>query len=124
MLPNHTTPRSAVDNTAPVPQTMPLRLTGMPTADEIFDRPVPAAPWLPSTSVVSIALTILPLVNDDLVADLITELLMTVVDKSEELDALRSEISVLLHRLHEADREKAHLIGWLRVARGVEGGTE
>lgn len=83
---------------------------GMPTANDLFDRPAAPSPWLPSQPAVEMALAILPVITDALAADVITELATTVVDLREELDAVRTEVSVLLQMMHDSGSEIANFV--------------
>jgi uncharacterized coiled-coil protein SlyX len=83
--------------------TPPTNAIGMPSADEIFDRPMAPSGWLSSQPAVKIALAALPAITDALAADVITELATTVVDLREQLDATRAEVSVLLQMMHASE---------------------
>ena len=80
----------------------------MPAASDIrwtLDR----APWLPARPVTEITLEALPIVADDLTAELITTLAMTVADLQEEMNAVRAVNSAAFTHAHEQQREIVRL---------------
>ena len=62
----------------------------MPTADEIFgQRPAPV-PWPSSRLVLALVVEVLPVIEDDLTADLVEHLALSLVDRDDELHAVRA----------------------------------
>ena len=67
-----------------------------PTADEIFgQRPAPA-PWQSSPPVLALVVEVLPTIEDDLTADLVEYLALSLVDRDDELRAVRAVLSSAL----------------------------
>ena len=91
-------------------------IDGMPTADEIFDRrPVPRP--LPSSDVVlALAIAVLPTIADDIEADLIEHLALEIVNRDEELLAVRALLAAALEQLqldigeHDRIRDQHHRV--------------
>ena len=107
----------------PVP--MPVPLTDatsadadvIPTAENIFDRPLASAPWLPSRPVLDLALTAIPVVTDDLAASIIVQMAETIVDLREELQSVRSVQAMALGLLHQRHAEVIRLKSRLSAQR-------
>lgn len=71
-------------------------VSGMPTAAEIFGpRPVPML-WPSSRDVLALAIELLPTIADDLTADLVEHLALALVDRGQELRAVRAVLSAAL----------------------------
>jgi hypothetical protein len=81
----------------------------MPTADEIFGRQLAPVPWRSSSLVLALAVELLPTIEDDLTADLVEQLVLALVDKDEELAAVRSVISAALEQSHGQHTEIVRL---------------
>jgi hypothetical protein len=83
-------------------------VAGMVTAAEIFGpRQVPM-PWPSSRDVLAPALELLPTITDDLTADLVQHLTMALVDRHDELRAVRAVLSAALEHSHAltVDRDR------------------
>ncbi len=81
---------------------------GMSTASDIkwtLDGPS----WPQARPVIDVTLEALPIVADDLTADLITELVVTVADLQEELSGVRAVNSAALVQVHAQHREIVRL---------------
>ena len=85
-------------------------LTGMPTADEIFGRYQVLVPGPSSrAAVLAISIEMLPTIQDDMAADLIQILALALVDRDEELRAVRSVLSAALEHAHKDHVENSRL---------------
>ena len=67
------------------------------------------APWLSSARVRSVAVKVLPTVEDDIAADVIEQQALALVDRDEELKSLRTVLSVALDLLHASQARTARL---------------
>lgn len=77
----------------------------MPTADEIFgQRPAPA-PWPSSRPLLELVIELLPAIEDDLTADLVEHVALELVDRDEELRAVRAVLSSALGLLYAQHAE-------------------
>src|SRR5207302_2027141 len=68
----------------------------MPTADEIFGRPLGPVPWPSSRPVLALAVELLPTIADDLTADLVEQLALALADRDDEVRAGRAVLSSAL----------------------------
>ena len=78
------------------------------------------APWLPSARVLSVAVKVLPTVEDDIAADVIEQQALALVDRDEELKSLRAVLAVALDLAHAWQAERMRLrrtVAELRQAR-------
>jgi hypothetical protein len=85
-----------------------IDVSGMPTADEIFNRP-PPPPWPSARPVITLLLEALPEVADDIDANIIEQAAITSADLTEELRAVRMVLSETLAQNHDQRREIARL---------------
>ena len=88
-------------------------------ADEIRWDLTPA-PWLSSARVLSVAVMVLPTVEDDIAADVIEQQALALVDRDEELTSLRAVLAVALDLAHASQAERMRLrrtVAELRQAR-------
>ena len=92
-------------------------------ADEIrWDLAPP--PWLSSARVLSVAVKVLPTVEDDIAADVIEQQALALVDRDEELKSLRAVLAVALEIMHTSQAERMRLrkrVIELQQARRQEG---
>lgn len=93
----------------PVTATDVAAVESLPTADELFTRRSAPAPWPSSTAVRALGLELLPTIADDLTADLVEHLSLSLVDRGDELRAVRSVLSAALALLHGQHVEIARL---------------
>lgn len=77
----------------------------MPTADEIFGQRLAPAPWPSSRPVLALVVELLPAIEDDLTADLVEHLALSLVDRDDELRAVREVLSSALAHLHAQHAE-------------------
>ena len=92
----------------------------MPSADEIFGRRMAPPPWSRSRPVLALAVELLPTVADDLTADLLEEMALTMAHRDEELRAVRMVLSQALERLHRQYVETRRLQRRLAVRLDAE----
>ena len=79
----------------------------MPTADEIFGQQLAPPPWLSSRPLLDLVVSVLPLIDDDLAADLLEQLALALVDRDDEVRGVRAVLSsalVLAHAQHLENR--------------------
>lgn len=81
----------------------------MRTADEIFGQRLALAPWLAVGPSVELVVAILPTVEDDLAADVVEHLGLELVDRVEEVRALRAVLSAALALARALDVENLRL---------------
>ena len=71
------------------------------------------APWPSSARLLAFVVEVLPTIDDEPVADLIEQLALLVVERDEEVAAVRVELSVALDLLHKeqttSDRRRTEL---------------
>lgn len=79
------------------------------TAAEIPWTLAPAPPWPSSRPVLALAIELLPTIDDDLVADLVEQLTVALIDRAEELRAVRAVRCEALALAHSHHREIARL---------------
>ena len=72
----------------------------MPTADEIFGQQLAPPPWLSSRPLLDLVVSVLPLSEDDLAADLLEQLALALVDQDDEIRAVRAVLSSALAMSH------------------------
>lgn len=72
----------------------------IPTADEIFSRQPGPAPWPASADVLALVVEMLPAIEDDLTTDLVEHLALSLVDRDDELRAVRAVLSSTLGLSH------------------------
>ncbi len=77
----------------------------MPSVAEIFGPRLAPAPWPPSRPVLDLAIEVLPIVSDDVAADLLEQMAVTVADQRDELRALRATLSRALAHAHQQHLE-------------------
>ena len=101
----------------------------MPTADEIFDRKVARASWPSSRLALALVVEMLPTIEDYPIADLVEHLALAIVDRDDELSAMRAVTSAALALAHtqhlEIGRLQKRLIALLddlRVLRAKSNG--
>ena len=82
--------------------------SGMPAASDIR-WVIDAAPWLAARRLIDIAIEALSVVADDLAADVIMALALTVADLNEEMNAVRAVQRVAFGHLHQQHRELLRL---------------
>jgi hypothetical protein len=83
-------------------------IAGMVPVDAIFGhRPAPMSPW--SDPVIPLAIAVLPTLEDDLAADLVECLAFALVDRREELRAVRTVLSAALEQSHTLQVENLRL---------------
>ena len=70
------------------------------TADEIFDRRLAPAPWRSSRQFLALVVEVLPLIEDDLMADLLEQLALALGDRDDEVRAVRGVLSSALALSH------------------------
>ena len=77
-------------------------MTGGPmlTADEIFGQQLAPTPWLSSRPLLDLVVSVLPLSEDDLAADLLEQLALALVDQDDEIRAVRAVLSSALAMSH------------------------
>lgn len=80
----------------------------LPTVAEIF-RPTTLVQCSSTRSVLDIAIELLPTIDNDLEADLVEALLLGILDKEEELCAVRLVLSRILALSHEPHVEIVRL---------------
>ena len=69
-----------------------------------------APSWGPSSArLLAVVVELLPKIDDDLLADLIEQLAVTLVARDERVRAIREVESVTLDELHRTQRENRHL---------------
>ena len=98
----------------------------MPSAEEIFGPRLAPAPWLSSRPVIDLVVEILPTIKDDLAAELIEHLALTLVDRDDQLRAILAVLSSTFSLLHLEQAENVRLRRRnrdLRDARRLERGT-
>ena len=79
----------------------------MPTADEIFGQQFAPPSWLSSRPLLDLVVSVLPLIDDDLAADLLEQLALALVDRDDEVRGVRAVLSsalVLAHAQHLENR--------------------
>jgi hypothetical protein len=81
----------------------------MPTADEIFGRELAPAPWPSSRPVLALVVEVLPTIEDELAADLLEYLALALVDRDDELRAVRAVLSSALALTHTQHAEIVRL---------------
>lgn len=81
----------------------------MPTADEIFGRRPALTPWPSSRAVLALVIEVLPTVEDDLAVDLVSHLALALVDRGDELRAVRAVLSSALALSHAQHAELIRL---------------
>ena len=69
-------------------------------AAEIFGRRPAPVPWPSSRPVLALAIELLPTIADDIEADLIETLALTIIDRGDELRAVRAVLSSALALSH------------------------
>ena len=72
----------------------------MPTADEIFGQQFAPPPWLSSRPLLDLVVSVLPLIDDDLAADLLEQLALALVDRDGEVGGVRAVLSAALAMSH------------------------
>lgn len=77
-----------------------ISLFKMPTADEMFGRPLPPAPWPVPGRVLALVVELLPTIEDDLMADLLEHLALALADRDDEVRAVRAVLSSALALSH------------------------
>jgi hypothetical protein len=70
------------------------------TADEIFDRPAAASPWPSWQPLVALVSELLPTIEDLLILDLVECLGLALVERDEEVHAVRAVLSLALAESH------------------------
>ena len=94
----------------------------MPTADEIFGPRIAPAPWPSSRPVLALIVEVLPTIEDDLTADLLEYVALALVDRDDEVRAVRAVLSsglALSHNQHvEILRLRQRLADLLDARRG------
>jgi hypothetical protein len=88
------------------------------TASEIFGEHLAPAPWPSSDRVLGIAIARLPSIQDDRAADLVEYLLHAILDREDELRAVRVVQSEALGLLHAQHAEIVQLQARLVALRG------
>ena len=79
----------------------------MPTADDIFGQQFAPPPWLSSRPLLDLVVSVLPLSEDDLAADLLEQVALALVDRDDEVRGVRAVLSsalVLAHAQHLENR--------------------
>ena len=93
----------------------------MPTADEIFGQQFAPPSWLSSRPLLDLVVSVLPLIDDDLAADLLEQLALALVDRDDEVRGVRAVLSsalVLAHAQHvEILRLRRRLVDLLDARR-------
>ena len=64
-----------------------------------------SAPWPSSRPLMALIVEVLPVIEDDLAADLIEHLALAIIDRDDELRAVRSIQSAVLAHSHAQDAE-------------------
>ena len=72
----------------------------MPTAHKMSGRRLAPAPWLSSRPVLALIVEVLPTVEDDLTADLLEYVALVLVERDDELRAVRAVLSSALTLTH------------------------
>ena len=72
----------------------------MPTANEMFGQRLAPAPWLSSRPVLALVLEVLPLIEDELTADLLEQVVSALADRDDELRVVRAVLSAALGLSH------------------------
>ena len=72
----------------------------MPTADEIFGQQFAPPSWLSSRPLLDLVVSVLPLIDDDLAADLLEQLALALVDRDGEVGGVRAVLSAALAMSH------------------------
>jgi hypothetical protein len=75
-------------------------VSGALTADEIFSRRPAPVPWPSWRPVLALAVEALPAIDDGLMADVVEHLAVALVDRDEELHAVRAVLSAALAQSH------------------------
>jgi hypothetical protein len=81
----------------------------MPTADEIFGRRIEPAPWPSSRLRLALVVELLPTIEDELTADLLEHLALSLVDRDDELRGVRAVLSSSLALSHTQQLEIVRL---------------
>ena len=68
-----------------------------------------SAPWPSSRPLMALIVEVLPVIEDDLAADLIEHLALAIIDRDDELRAVRSIQSAVLAHSHAQDAENVRL---------------
>jgi hypothetical protein len=79
------------------------------TADDIFRQRPTIRLWRSSRDVLALVVEILPRLDNDLARDLVEHLALTIVERDEELRAVRAVESFGLAQLHALQREVKRL---------------
>ncbi len=80
-----------------------------PTVDEIFGRPLAPAPWPSSRPVLNLATELLPIIEDAIASDAIELLALSLVERDDELGAVRLVVSEALTLAHQQHAEVLRL---------------
>ena len=93
----------------------------MLTADDIFGQQFAPPPWLSSRPLLDLVVSVLPLSEDDLAADLLEQVALALVDRDDEVRGVRAVLSaalVLAHAQHvEILRLRRRLVDLLDARR-------
>jgi hypothetical protein len=81
-------------------------------ADEIFGRQLAPAGWRSSRPVLALVVELLPTIDDALTADLLEHLALALLDRDDEVRALRAVLSSALALSHAQNTEAI----WLQAA--------
>lgn len=77
-----------------------IDIARMVPVDAIFGRRPAPTPWPPSRAALALVVEVLPAIDDALAADLIEHLALALVDRGDELRAMRAVLSSALEQLH------------------------
>ncbi len=69
----------------------------------------PAPPWTSDTDIIAAAIALLPELVDDDAARLVERMALTLVERDEQIAAIRTTLSITLAQLHVAERENRRL---------------
>ncbi len=72
----------------------------MPTADEIFGQQLAPPPRLSSRPLLDLVVSVLPLSEDDLAADLLEQLALALIDRDDEVRGVRAVLAAALDLAH------------------------
>ena len=78
------------------------------TADQVCWE-LPPAPWPSSDSLLALVVELLPMIEDEVEADLVQRLGLALVERDEQVAAMRLVLSVALAALNDSHREKDRL---------------
>ena len=79
------------------------------TAGCINWTPAPGPYWPSSDDVIAAAIALLPTIDDEITAEVVEALALSLIDSREEANAIRRTQAVVLDLLHQAGREGRRL---------------